>query len=193
MNPRDPSSALVVLALILVSAFAASAATTEPLLTIVRTGDGPDHHPVSGIQAITFASDTLLLEEASGQKSAYALDTVTRIRFTSGSATTSVPVEPAAAATNVRALHLFQNRPNPVSVSTSIRFDLPTGGRVSLALYDVTGARVRTLADGLLTSGKHTVTWSGRNDNGRRVAGGVYFYRLRAEGVDETRRMVYLR
>lgn len=181
------------LALLLVAALGAPAAASEAFLTIERTASGPNRHPVAAIRAVTFDSDTLLVADTNGKQSAYPLNTITRIWFDLSGTATSAPIGPAAAAAMVKALHLFQSRPNPASLSTVIKFDVPAHGFVTLAIYDVRGARVRTLADARLESGEHTVTWDGRNDTGQRVAGGVYFYRLRAEGIDESRQMVYLR
>jgi len=75
---------------------------------------------------------------------------------------------------------LAQNYPNPFNPSTTIVFDVGEGPsrKVSLVIYDVTGARVRTLADGPFRSGRYTRAWDGRNTTGSRVASGVYFYRL---------------
>jgi len=45
---------------------------------------------------------------------------------------------------------------------------------------------------GTREAGRHAVHWDGRDDGGQKVAGGVYFYRLKATGVEESRRMVLL-
>ncbi|GEM_PF-1744132 len=68
--------------------------------------------------------------------------------------------------------------PNPAAERSSIDYQLPLPGRVELAVYNVLGQRVRTLADGDRPAGAHTVAWDGRDGGGSRVAGGVYLYRL---------------
>lgn len=78
--------------------------------------------------------------------------------------------------------NLSQNRPNPFNGQTNIEFAMPVAGRVSLVVYNITGQRVRMLADGDMNSGYYNVTWNGRDDNGKSVANGVYFYRLEAMG-----------
>jgi WD40 repeat protein len=88
---------------------------------------------------------------------------------------------------------LSQNSPNPFNPSTTLRFGLPESGHVRLAVYDVTGALVRTLVDETFLSGSHSVVWDGRDANGREVASGVYVYRLTAKQGVVTRRMVLLR
>ena len=62
-----------------------------------------------------------------------------------------------------------------------------------LDVYDVKGALVRTLLDERREAGRYEVTWDGRDDGGRRVASGVYLYRLEAGGKEESRRMVLVK
>jgi flagellar hook assembly protein FlgD len=57
----------------------------------------------------------------------------------------------------------------------------------------VAGRRVRALLDGQRAAGLHQAAWDGRDDAGRAVASGVYFYRLQAAGRVETRRMLLLK
>jgi flagellar hook assembly protein FlgD len=64
---------------------------------------------------------------------------------------------------------------------------------VTLLVYDVTGRRVVTLADGRLPAGSHQVVWDGRGSEGRPVSAGVYLYRLEAGSYAETRRMAVVR
>lgn len=68
--------------------------------------------------------------------------------------------------------------PNPATDRVSIDFQLPLPGRVSLGVYNVMGQRVRSLVDGDQAAGRFSVAWDGRDGGGRRVAGGVYLYRL---------------
>ena len=75
-----------------------------------------------------------------------------------------------------------------------IRFSLPHDSQVELKIYDITGREVRTLVDGALqASDNHVVTWYGKNDEGRDVASGVYFYRLETKKETATKKMVLLR
>jgi len=67
--------------------------------------------------------------------------------------------------------------PNPFNPSTTIKFDLPVNSLVKLAVYDITGRQVAVLANGLLNRGTHSMEF-----NGARLASGVYFYQLEAEG-----------
>jgi hypothetical protein len=88
---------------------------------------------------------------------------------------------------------LEQNFPNPFNPTTRIPFELTQGGRVTLAVYDVAGRRVRSVLDRALPAGLHEAEWDGRDQNGRAVASGVYFYRMQSGAGSETRRMVLLK
>ena len=89
--------------------------------------------------------------------------------------------------------HLEQNYPNPFNPETVIAYQLGRRSRVVLDIYDGLGRRVRTLVDAEQTTGRHEVVWDGRNDAGRHVASGLYFYRLRAGSFNATRAMTLLR
>lgn len=71
------------------------------------------------------------------------------------------------------AVALAQNYPNPFNPSTSIIFGLPEAAKVTLTVYDVTGKKVVTLADGNFNAGNHTVRF-----NAAGLASGLYFYAL---------------
>lgn len=89
---------------------------------------------------------------------------------------------------------LAQNSPNPFGASaTRISFAVPREERATLRVFDVQGRLVRTLVDGPVSAGAHTVDWNGRNDQERGVSAGVYFYRLEAAGKSATRKMILLR
>jgi hypothetical protein len=88
---------------------------------------------------------------------------------------------------------LSQNFPNPFNPTTTIRYSTARDGRVGLIVFNVKGQRVRTLVDETRPSGNYTAVWDGRNDGGRTVATGVYFYRLTAGSFTEVRKMVLLR
>ena len=90
---------------------------------------------------------------------------------------------------------LGQNHPNPFNPVTTIDYWVPGGARnaVSLVIYDVRGARVRTLVNTEKAAGRYTAQWDGRNDAGAPVSSGVYFYRMVAGGFEKTHRMVLLK
>lgn len=88
---------------------------------------------------------------------------------------------------------LHQNYPNPFNPTTTIAFDLPIAGEVSLQVFNLLGQKVRQLHTGRLSAGDHHVEWDGRTDGGAAVASGVYFYRLVAGDYSRARKMVLLR
>lgn len=88
---------------------------------------------------------------------------------------------------------LDQNHPNPFNPHTTIRFDLPVESFVELTVYSVSGRRIATLVSGLREQGPHSEVWNGREDGGRTVASGTYFYRLSTAGYSETKRMTLVK
>ena len=87
---------------------------------------------------------------------------------------------------------LAQNFPNPFNPSTAIHFYLFEKQHVRLTVYSVTGQMVRILVDEERGAGNHVVPWNGMGGSGKRVGTGVYFYRLEAGGMAQTRKMVLL-
>jgi Tol biopolymer transport system component len=85
------------------------------------------------------------------------------------------------------------NHPNPFNPSTTISFGLPSSGTASLAVYDITGRKVRELAAGRMTAGAHSTVWDGRDASGRAVSSGVYFARLSIGGAATTHRMMLMK
>jgi hypothetical protein len=81
---------------------------------------------------------------------------------------------------------------NPAQGSARFRFGLPAAGRVELAIYDVSGRRVATLANGAMEPGWHDRAWT-LNDDGGAPASGVYFARMIAGGRLLSSRVVLLR
>jgi hypothetical protein len=107
--------------------------------------------------------------------------------------TTGVPDGGRASVTAAPARFLEPNVPNPFCPLTTITYMLPEAGMTRLAVYEAGGRRVRELMAAAEAPGHHMVVWDGRDDHGRPVASGVYFYRLEMPGVAETRRMVLAR
>ena len=91
--------------------------------------------------------------------------------------------------------HLGAAYPNPFNPSTQVPFTVPGGNpvRVRLGVFDVAGQRVRRLVDDQRPPGHHAVTFDGRDDEGRRLASGVYLIHMRAGGVRCVRRVALLR
>lgn len=90
-------------------------------------------------------------------------------------------------------LLLDQNWPNPFNPVTWIPFFLPRDGQASIRIYDARGALVKTIRDGWMNGGAHSVLWDGTDSGGRRAASGVYFCVLAHGGEQQTRKLVLLR
>jgi hypothetical protein len=83
---------------------------------------------------------------------------------------------------------LTQNFPNPFNPTTSIRYALPTGGLVTVKVYNVLGQEVETLVNEHQPAGEYTVRY-----DASRLTSGVYFYQLRAGSSSEVRKMLLLK
>jgi hypothetical protein len=88
---------------------------------------------------------------------------------------------------------LAQNYPNPFNPATTIHFYLDERQKVRLVIYDLAGHRVRALVEGELAAGEQTLSWDGRDEQGRSAASGVYFYELLVGNKVERRKMTLIR
>jgi FtsP/CotA-like multicopper oxidase with cupredoxin domain len=95
------------------------------------------------------------------------------------------PVTPIAPTTELRA-----PTPNLAADGANVRFSLQTPGRVEIDLYNVAGQRVSRLASGRYGAGEHTVPWGRAGGTGGALGTGVYFIRLRADGVNDTQKLI---
>jgi len=89
---------------------------------------------------------------------------------------------------NPVAFSLLQNYPNPFNALTVIAYELPAGAQATLAVYNLKGQRLATLADSKQQAGYRSVVW-----DASRVSSGIYFYKLSAGDFTETRRMVLVK
>lgn len=85
--------------------------------------------------------------------------------------------------------------PNPAKTkgNSCISFSTPKTEKVTLKVYDLSGALVTTLVDKVVTPGTHTATWNGCNSRGNNVTPGVYFYRLESGDFRATRKLVLMK
>ncbi len=88
---------------------------------------------------------------------------------------------------------LSQNYPNPFNPVTKIAYSLAARERVTIAVYNVKGARVRTIVDAVQEPSRYAVQWDGRNDAGAAVPSGMYFIRYKAGSYSFTKKAVLLR
>lgn len=104
-------------------------------------------------------------------------------RLFSGESTGTVAVQHTVAH-----FSLDQNYPNPFNPQTEIRFTLDRATRVSLAVFDVSGAHIRTLKDGPMNAGSHRISFHAGD-----LPSGIYFYRLKADGTTQSRKMTLIK
>ncbi|MGB2769015.1 MAG: T9SS type A sorting domain-containing protein [Candidatus Zixiibacteriota bacterium] len=91
---------------------------------------------------------------------------------------------------------LNQNHPNPFNPVTTIRYTIGGGQgstHTKLKIYDLLGRKIKTLVNEEQTAGIYEVSWDGKDDLGREVASGVYFYRLETPEFSQTRKMLLLK
>ena len=88
---------------------------------------------------------------------------------------------------------LQQNYPNPFNPTTTISFSLPHRSSVTLTVFDALGRKVATLVQGVVEAGSHSVSWGAKDDAGRPVGSGIYYYRLIANTFQGTEKMVLVR
>jgi len=83
--------------------------------------------------------------------------------------------------------------PNPSTGFSLWSFTVASAGGYKLEVYDVAGRRVRTLSDGSLEVGSHSVSWDGLDEAGHAVASGIYLCRMSGKGVTQERQIVIAR
>ncbi len=88
---------------------------------------------------------------------------------------------------------LSQSYPNPFNHHTIISFTVPHKCHVSLKIYDAIGRMVTVLWDEETTAGNHLVNWGGRDQTGKAVSSGLYFYRMQTESFVKTRSLLLLK
>ena len=88
---------------------------------------------------------------------------------------------------------LGEARPNPFNPRTLISFDLPRAVEVRLAIYDASGRIIRTLVDEAMPAGNHAIEWDGKDNAGRSVSTGVFFYQMTAGDFASQKRMTLLK
>jgi len=83
---------------------------------------------------------------------------------------------------------LFQNYPNPFNPTTQIDYSIPAKSYVTLTVYNLLGQEVATLFDGIRQAGRYSAMFDGFE-----LTSGVYFYRLRSNGLVQAKRLILLK
>lgn len=99
-------------------------------------------------------------------------------------------------------LAVSQNYPNPAIIDgnmlksttlTTIKLNLRKKNNVKIKIYNLKGQRVRYLTDKTLQAGEHTITWNGRNDNGKLISSGIYYYKVETNNNTKLKKIVVLK
>ena len=121
------------------------------------------------------------------------------VRLTSGDARNSLNVvlnvvrQRGEGETVPTSYALQQNYPNPFNPATTIEYQIPVTGQVTLEVYNILGARMATLVNDIQEAGFYQVVWDGRNENHNLVATGIYLYRVKAGEFSSVKKMLLVK
>jgi len=140
--------------------------------------------PISGAKGLSVDSDSIFTTFENQSHS------LVRFRIEEGT-----PVNPEESSRLPQTMRLDQNYPNPFNLETEIRFQLPRLAHINLKIYNIHGQLVKTLVAGKnLAPGEYGYRWHGRDDQGREVPSGLYFYRLESDALGiRIRRMLLVK
>jgi len=85
------------------------------------------------------------------------------------------------------------NYPNPFNPETTIRFSVKEATPVTIEIYNTKGQLVKTLINEAKEAGNHSVVWNGKDNSGRSVSSGVYFYKMNAGKYSSTKKMIMMK
>ena len=87
----------------------------------------------------------------------------------------------------------LENYPNPFNPTTTISFSIPEEGKVELCVYNIKGQKVKALINEKLNAGAHQVIWHGKDENGKSVSSGIYFYKMDSGRYTSVMKMILLK
>jgi len=157
---------------------------------LVRNGQwGQASIPVSDIRGtamdLRMLSYSFVILEEHGTGCEFAIDD---IYYDSGS-TSAIDDSDIAANQQIR---LSPNFPNPFNAMTQISFELPKGGFYDVEIFDVAGHRLIGF-HGVGDAGLNTLNWDGRDESGKMLSSGTFFYRLESGQYSTTRKMTMVK
>jgi len=154
-----------------------------PSLPVLGPGEAGSWDDLAVLQPVVLATDTQFMMYYGGTSDFQS--------FSSGIATAELP---QSAVPDAMVSMLGQNYPNPFNPRTTIKYSVVQEAPVVLQIHDAAGRLVRQLIDGrMIDKGTHEVDWDGRDDVGRNVPAGIYFYRLEVSNLVETKLMTLVK
>jgi len=91
------------------------------------------------------------------------------------------------------ATKLHGNYPNPFNPVTNIAYSIKTAGRVTIEVYNLRGQLVKTLVNEVKETGAYTALWNGKDNSNKSVSSGVYFYKMKTQDYNSTRKMILMK
>lgn len=88
----------------------------------------------------------------------------------------------------IKGYQLFDNYPNPFNPSTTIKFNLRTAGMAAVKIYDVLGREIKTILDGYLEAGPHSLLFDARG-----LTSGIYFYKFTSGSYSAIKKMILIK
>jgi hypothetical protein len=158
-----------------------------------KTSSGVTPIPINFLAS---ANDTVLTDTSPPASAIYYAVTAYDVHANQSPPSNEAAVAPATGVGNlppITALTVLQNHPNPFTGETELSIGLPAPSDVNIDVFDVAGRKVSTISVNHAGAGWQKMAFSGRDSEGHRLASGVYFYRVHANGTTVTRKMVITR
>ncbi|MBC8184900.1 T9SS type A sorting domain-containing protein, partial [candidate division KSB1 bacterium] len=92
----------------------------------------------------------------------------------------------------IHKFELYQNYPNPFNNRTTIKYKTQKDGFGEITIFNIFGRKVKTLINGQISKGYHEITWDGKDENGKNVASGVYFYQLKLDEFKSIKKLLMI-
>ena len=131
-------------------------------------------------------SDTLVINLKGGAQEKIAVEDLEKITFDGISSAENSSM-------HVKEFRLTGNYPNPFSSSTQIEFEIQKPGNVEIRIYNMPGVCVKTLLCENCPIGRNSLEWDGRDESGRQLPGGVYYYEIRFGGEISSKQMIMIK
>jgi hypothetical protein len=90
-------------------------------------------------------------------------------------------------------IKFLKNYPNPFNPETTISFELNQQGQTLVEIYNVKGQKVKTLLNDELETGVHNLVWKGMDEQGQKVATGMYFYKVKVNKEEKINKMIMIK